>query len=83
MTKKSKTVGSLVYCGPNIKGLAMTWIIYTNGLPEKLQAAADADKALAGLIVPLDQMPEAMKQIRMKYGRIYTYYKHVLDAQKG
>ena len=76
MTKKSKTVGSLVYCGPNIKGLAMTWTIYTNGLPEKLQAAA-------GLIVPLDQMPEAMKQIRMKYGRIYTYYKRVLDAQKG
>ena len=53
MNRKTKTSGSLVYCGPNIKGLAQTWTIYTNGLPEKLQAAADADKALAGLIVVL------------------------------
>lgn len=83
MNKKTKTSGSLVYCGPNIKGLAMTWTIYTNGLPEKLQAAAEADKALASLIVPLDQMPDAMKQIRLKYGKIYTCYKRVLDAQKG
>ena len=34
-------------------------------------------------IVPLDKMPEAMKQIRLKYGKIYTCYKRVLDAQKG
>ena len=83
MNRKTQPVGAPVYSGPNIKGLAMTGTIYTNGLPEKRQAAADTDKALAGLIVPLDQMPEAMKQIRMKYGRIYTYYKRVLDAQKG
>ena len=58
-------------------------------VPEKAQAQhrqaqpEQGDKALAGLIVPLDQMPEAMKQIRLKYGRVYTYYKRVLDAQKG
>ena len=28
MNKKTKTSGSLVYCGPNIKGLAMTWTVY-------------------------------------------------------
>lgn len=83
MTKKTNPGGTLVYCGPSIKGVANQYAAFTNGLPGPLKEAADADKALTALIVPLAQLPEAMKQIRMKSGRIYTCYKRVLDAQKG
>ncbi len=80
----SKTKHSpLVYCGPHLKGVARQYTTYTNGLPEKLQEAAAADKAVAERILPQAKLPEAMKQIRLKQGRIYTCYKRVLDAQEG
>lgn len=83
MNKKTKTSGTLVYCGPSIKGVANQYAAFTNGLPGPLKEQAEKDKALAALILPLAQLPEAMKQIRLKSGRIYTCYKRVLDAQKG
>lgn len=83
MNKKTKTGGSLVYCGPNIKGVARQYTVYSNGLPQPLKEAAAADKALAGLILPLAELPDAMKQIWQRDGRIYTYYKRVLNVQKG
>lgn len=41
-----------------------------SGDPEK-------NKVLAALIVPLEDLPEAMRQLRQKSGRIHTLYKAV------
>lgn len=69
--------GTLVYCGPTIHGVAQQWTCYTNGLTSGLAALAAEDRAVAGLVLPLEQLPDARKQITYKYGRIYTLYKRV------
>lgn len=81
MTKRTKkaaeAAGTVVYCGPSIKGVARQFTAYNNGIPEGLKQAAEKNKILAALIVPLEDLPEAMRQLRQKSGRIYTLYKAV------
>lgn len=75
--KAAETAGTVVYCGPSIKGVARQYTAYNNGIPEGLKQAAEKNKILAALIVPLEDLPEAMRQLRQKSGRIYTLYKAV------
>ena len=81
MTKRTKkaaeAAGTVVYCGPSIKGVARQYTAYHNGLPEGLKEAAEKNKILAALIVPLEDLPEAMRQLRQRSGRIYTQYQAV------
>ena len=75
--KAAEAVGTVVYCGPPIRGVAKQFTAYNNGLPEGLKAATEKNKILAALIVPLEDLPEAMRQLRQRSGRIYTLYKAV------
>ena len=76
-SKAAGAAGTVVYCGPSIKGVARQFTAYNNGIPEGLKAATEKNKVLAALIVPLEDLPEAMRQLRQKSGRIYTLYKAV------
>lgn len=75
--KAAEAAGTVVYCGPSIKGVARQYTAYKNGIPEGLKQAAEKNKILAALIVPLEDLPEAMRQLRQRSGRIYTLYKAV------
>ena len=75
--KAAEAAGTVVYCGPSIKGVARQFTAYNNGIQEGLKQAAEKNKILAALIVPLEDLPEAMRQLRQKSGRIYTLYKAV------
>ena len=75
--KAAEAAGTVAYCGPSIKGVARQYTAYNNGIPEGLKQAAEKNKILAALIVPLEDLPEAMRQLRQKSGRIYTLYKAV------
>ena len=75
--KAAEAAGTVVYCGPPIKGVAKQFTAYNNGIPEGLEAATEKNKVLAALIVPLEDLPEAMRQLRQKSGRIHTLYKAV------
>ena len=81
MTKRTKkaaeAAGTVMYCGPSIKGVARQFTAYNNGIPEELKAATEKNKVLDALIVPLEDLPEAMRQLRQKSGRIYTLYKAI------
>ncbi len=76
-SKAAGDAGTVVYCGPSIKGVARQFTAYNNGIPEGLKAATEKNKVLAAMIVPLEELPEAMRQLRQKSGRIYTLYKAV------
>ena len=76
-TKPAAEAGTLVYCGPTIPGVAKQFTSYQGGIPEALAAAQKQTPVLGGLTVPLDQLPEAMRQLRQKSGRIHTLYKAV------
>lgn len=75
--KAAEAAGTVVYCGPSIKGVARQYTAYNNGIPEGLKQEAEKNKILAALIVPLEDLPEAMRQLRQKSGRMYTLYKAV------
>ena len=75
--KAAEAAGTVVYCGPSIKGVARQYTAYNNGIPEGLKQAEEKIKILAALIVPLEDLPEAMRQLRQKSGRIDTLYKAV------
>ena len=66
MTKRTtrtaaEAAGTVVYCGPSIKGVAKQFTAYNNGIPEGLKAATEKNKVLAALIVPLEDLPDAMR----------------------
>ena len=60
----------MVYCGPSIPGVAKQYTAYTNGIPTALAEAIVKQPAMEGLVVPLEQLPEAMKNLRSGTGHI-------------
>ena len=81
MAKKSpereKTAGPVVYCGPTIQGVAKHNTIYNNGIPVQLADAIMRIPAVGGLVIPLDRLPEARKQLSSGYGHIFRLYRLV------
>ncbi len=70
-----------IYVGPTLQGIVKRNTVFSNGLPVKLQNVADKTPILKGLIIPVDELPDAQKQIRQKQGAIYTYYKLVTELK--
>lgn len=75
--KAAADSGTAVYCGPTIPGVAKQFTFYRDGLPAALEDAKKETPALGGLIVPLEELPEAMRQLCMGTGSIFTLYKTV------
>ena len=72
-----QTTGTVVYCGPTIPGVAKQHTFYTNGIPDPLLKAIEKYPPMGGLVIPLDQLPEAMKKLNGKYGHIYRLFRLV------
>ena len=68
---------TVVYCGPSIPGVAKQYTAYTNGIPTALAEAIVKQPAMEGLVVPLEQLPEAMKNLRSGTGHISRLYRLV------
>lgn len=76
--KQAEKATTVVYCGPTIPGVAKHYTFYRGGVPDTLKAAQEQIPALGGLLVPLEKLPEAMRQLREGTGPIYTLY-HVVQ----
>lgn len=81
MKKKQKEQQTVVtpraYVGPTIPGVATKGEVYTNGLPANLTAVAESNPLINKLIVDLDEMPNAQRDILLKRGVYYAAYKSV------
>ena len=75
--KAAADSATVAYCGPTIPGVAKQFTFYRDGLPAALEAARQETPALGGLIVPLEELPEAMRQLRQGDGPIFTLYRTV------
>ena len=73
--KTTQAAGPVVYCGPTIPGVAVQFTTYTNGVPTALEEAIKEKPFMGGLVVPLDQLPDAMNKLRKGYGHIYRLYR--------
>ena len=72
-----QTTSTVVYCGPSVPGVAKQYTFYTNGITAPLAAAIEKYPPMGGLVIPLDQLPEAMKKLNGKYGHIYRLFRLV------
>lgn len=77
MTAPAKAAGTVVYCGPTIPGVAKQYTFYTNGIPASLAAAIERNPPMGGLVIPLDRLPETMKNLNGRRGHIYRLYRLV------
>lgn len=83
MTKnKNAAAGAVVYCGPTILGIAKQYTTFRGGLPTPLREAVRKSEIMNGLLVPLEELPWAMKQLRDKTGPVYACYLAVEEERK-
>lgn len=75
--KKTEQTATVVYVGPSIPGVAKQFTFYREGIPTALAEAIEAAPAMEGLVIPLEQLPEAMKKLRGGYGHIFRLYRLV------
>ena len=59
--------------------MAKQFTFYRGGVTAELKAAQERRPVLRALTIPLDQLPEAMRQLEKKHGRIYALYR---EAQR-
>lgn len=68
---------TLVYCGPSIPGVAKQYTFYRGGVSKPLAEAIAKTPALGELVIPLDRLPDAMRQLHNGTGTIYRLYRLV------
>ena len=77
--KAAEEAGTLFYWAQTIPAGPKKSTFYRAGAPAGWKAAQERRPVLRALTIPLDQLPEAMKQLEMKHGRIYALYR---EAQR-
>lgn len=77
-TEPAQKSGTVVYCGPTIPGVANQFTNYMGGvLPKQLAEAVEKSPVMAQLVIPLEDLPDAMKKLHGGYGHIYRLYQLV------
>lgn len=66
---------TVVYIGPTMKGVAITGGLYNNGLPEELKNEIEKRPMLRELVVPVERLAEAKKELAKPGSALATIYK--------
>ncbi len=76
--KKTKEVApekqTLVYVGQSYPNLVTHGEVFNNGVPERLKQLSTLNPVVAALIIPITDLPVALKSIKNKTGRYYAAY---------
>lgn len=73
-------MSKVVYVGPTIPGVASRNTVY-NTVPQTVNEAAREAPYLLSLCVPIEDLPDALRQIRNQSGSIYSFYRKALTSQ--
>ena len=71
--KKPEAPKTVVYLGPNIEFVVNHGTVFTDGVPEPLQAKIQQIPAIKGLLVPLDKYADGETEIA-RGGRLKALY---------
>lgn len=77
MTKKkmaAKAITKFVYIGPTLPGIAKEGTIYENGSDVALIQACKMMPALTDMIVPIDALPEALRELKVPDSALLVKY---------
>jgi hypothetical protein len=81
--KAAKKEETLMYIGPTIPNVVSKNTVFNNGLPDALEKKKEEMPVLAQLIVPVESLSEARKNLAKSNSAIGTCYQQVLsDLQK-
>lgn len=73
--KKQEKKGNTVYLGPTITGVIKHSTVFQDGiLPEKAQICVSDFPMMRRLIVNMDEMADAVKELRKKQSALSTIY---------
>ena len=72
-------VETLAYVGPTIVGVASHSTIFNNGLPDSLKLAMEKESAFRGLVIPINKLASALKEIDTKSGATFSLYEKVAN----
>lgn len=69
-----------MYLGPTVPGLARENIIFRDKLPEKVAERADVDVDFARLLVSMEEVMSARKQLAIQGSVLDVSYQNVLRS---
>lgn len=72
-----------MYIGPTIRGLAKENVIYRDKIPDAVKSRAKEDKDFARLLVPMDDIMEARKEMDVTGSVLTAAYNNVLEAAQN
>lgn len=72
--------GNMMYIGPTINGVVRHSTVFANGkLPAHVQKRVEECPMMAQLFVKIDVLPERIKDLNKKTGRLYEIYVNVAE----
>lgn len=75
----TETVQTVVYVGPTVPGVAAHNTVFNNGLTAEMSAAIQKEPAFGSLVVPINKLAQASKDIASKSGATYVFYKKAVE----
>lgn len=66
-----------MYLGPTVPGLIKENVIYKEELPEAVEKRVKSDKNFARLLIPMEKVPEARKQLETEGSVLSVAYRNV------
>ena len=76
--KKTETEGAMVYIGPSFIGIVERNTAYRSGLPQKVKALIDQYPYLRGLLIPVEELAEAKKELMKTGSEKYMLYQRAI-----
>ncbi|SHM81793.1 hypothetical protein SAMN02746066_03407 [Anaerosporobacter mobilis DSM 15930] len=72
----------VVYVGPTIPGVIKTNTIFNNGIDERVAERIMIQPELGGLLIDINNLSDAQRQIALKKGAYYSLYSKVKNSLK-
>lgn len=69
---------TMVYVGPTIKNVVSTGTIYNNGIPEKLTKEITKQPVVGNLLVPVEELAAAQKELSIAGSALKIIYDKVI-----
>ena len=74
---------NVMYIGPSFLGIVQSNTTFANGYPPKFKELLKKHKFLNGLLVPVDSLGDAMKELKTKDSALNLLYKEAQNIIGG
>lgn len=77
-----KKTSPCVYIGPSLRGLSQNTVFTSDKLPPHVADMVKANENIRGLIVPVERLQEARRNIHVKGNILHTYATNLLKKEQ-